>query len=126
MRRYGRRRPGWRAPPVRWAGVPILLVALIAALLQVSPAEGAGGASAGAATTDASPVDLATHVDMADGMAHRSAVVRAGDARIEVLSPTLLRLEYSPSANFENRPTVNAIDRRLPVPPYPPTSPTVG
>jgi hypothetical protein len=27
---------------------------------------------------------------MSDGLAHRSAIVRAGPARIEVLSPTLL------------------------------------
>jgi hypothetical protein len=55
---------------------------------------------------------------MADGLAHRSAVVRSGDARFEVLSPTLIRLEYSPSGSFENSPTVNAVDRRMPVPPY--------
>ena len=35
-----------------------------------------------------------------------------------MLSPTLLRLEYSPSGTFENSPTVNAIDRRMPVPAY--------
>ena len=63
-------------------------------------------------------MDLSTPVDMADGMAHPSAIVRSGDARIEVLSPTLLRLEYSPSATFENSPTVNAVDRQMPVPRY--------
>jgi hypothetical protein len=71
-----------------------------------------------AAHTDTAPVNLATPVDMANGRAHPSAIVRSGDARIEVLSPTLLRLEYSPTGRFENSPTVNAIDRRLPVPPY--------
>ncbi len=65
-----------------------------------------------------SPVNLSTPVDMADGTAHQSAVVRSGDARIEVLSPTLLRLEYSPTAHFENAPTVNVIDRQMPVPHY--------
>jgi hypothetical protein len=63
-------------------------------------------------------VDLSTPVDMANGLAHRSAIVRSGDARIEVLSPTLLRLEYSPSGSFENSPTVNATNRRMPVPSY--------
>ena len=72
----------------------------------------------GASHDDTSPVNLSTPVDMADGMAHLSAIVRSGEARIEVLSPTLLRLEYSPSGNFENSPTVNAIDRRMPVPRY--------
>jgi hypothetical protein len=92
------------------------LLAVAAGMLVATPAGAAGGS--GAATTDTSPVDLATRVDMAEGPANRSAVVRAGDARIEVLSPTLLRLEYSPTAHFENSPTVNAIDRRMPVPPY--------
>jgi len=67
---------------------------------------------------DTSPVNLATPVDLADGLANHAAIVQLGDARIEVLSPTLLRLEYSPSANFEDSPTVNAIDRRMPVPRY--------
>jgi hypothetical protein len=86
------------------------------ALCHPAPATAAGGG--GAAHGDTSPVDLATPVDMAAAVAHRSAVVRAGAARIEVLSPTLLRLEYSPSGNFENSPTVNAVDRRMPVPRY--------
>ena len=68
--------------------------------------------------TDTSPVNLATPVDMANGTAHPSAVVRVGAARIEVLGPTLLRLEYSPRARFENAPTVNALDRRMTVPKY--------
>ena len=63
-------------------------------------------------------MNLATPIDMTAGMAHRSAIVRSGDARIEVLSPTLLRLEYSPSTTFENRPTVNALNRRMSVPRY--------
>src|SRR5580704_15908990 len=76
------------------------------------------GATTGAASGDASPVDLATPINMGDGLAHRSAIVHAGAVRVEVLSPTLLRLEYSPSQHFENSPTVNALDRRMPVPPY--------
>jgi len=82
-----------------------------------SPA-GAAGTSPSAATTNTSPVDLATPINFADGMAHRSAIIRSGGARIEVLSPTLLRLEYSPTGTFENDPTVNAIDRSMAVPPY--------
>ena len=72
----------------------------------------------GAATTDSAPVDLATPVDLADGRARPPAIVRAGDARFEVLSPLLIRLEYSPSGRFEDRPSVNAVDRDLPVPRY--------
>ena len=53
-------------------------------------------------------MDLATPIDMAAGMAHRSAIVHVGAVRVEVLAPSLLRLEYSPSQHFENSPTVNA------------------
>ncbi len=80
--------------------------------------------SSASSVTDTAPVNLSTSVDMTNGLAHPSAVVRAGPARIEVLSPTLLRLEYSPSESFENNPTVNALDRRTPVPRY--TAGTAG
>jgi hypothetical protein len=55
---------------------------------------------------------------MAAGTAHRTAIVHAGDVRVEVLTPSLLRLEYSASQHFENSPTVNAVNRRMPVPAY--------
>ena len=42
--------------------------------------------------------------------AQRSAVV-AGDARFEVLSPTLIRTEYAGDAHFVDAPTFNAIGR---------------
>ncbi|MGH9029788.1 MAG: TIM-barrel domain-containing protein [Acidimicrobiales bacterium] len=95
----------------------IPLVAL-AGIVLVSGAAPSGAQPAGAASRDTSPVDLATPIDMEAGMAHSSAVVRVGDVRVEVLSPSLLRLEYSPSRHFENSPTVNALDRRMPVPSY--------
>ncbi len=72
----------------------------------------------GPSRTDTSPVDLATPIDMENGVAHKAAVVRIGDARIEVLSASLLRLEYAPSGHFENTPTVNALNRRMSVPAY--------
>jgi hypothetical protein len=37
--------------------------------------------------------------------------VQAGHLRVQVLSPTLLRLEYAADDKFEDRPTFNAIDR---------------
>ncbi len=98
--------------------VPIALVAASITALTPSQPTGAARLSSGTAARDTSPVDLATPVKMGNGVAHQSAIVRAGDARIEVLSPTLLRLEYSATGNFENSPTINALDRRLPVPPY--------
>lgn len=45
------------------------------------------------------------------GVSAGSAVVRAGHARFEVLTPTLIRLEYSPDGRFEDRRTVVAQDR---------------
>ena len=98
-----------------WVMVPALVVLRRPGRLRPAPPVGEGRRSA---SSDSSPVDLATPVDMADGVARSSAVVRAGDARIEVLSPTLLRLEYSPTGRFENSPTVNAVERNMPVPAY--------
>ncbi|MEV4703506.1 TIM-barrel domain-containing protein [Actinoplanes sp. NPDC049316] len=37
--------------------------------------------------------------------------VRAGHLRVQVLSPTLLRLEYAADDRFEDRPTFTAVDR---------------
>ncbi|MGH9016526.1 MAG: TIM-barrel domain-containing protein, partial [Acidimicrobiales bacterium] len=67
---------------------------------------------------------LSTPVDFGAAVAHPAAVVRAGAVRIEVLSPTLLRLEYSPTRLFENSPTVNVLTRRMAVPRY--SSSTAG
>src|SRR5258708_3939923 len=43
--------------------------------------------------------------------AARSAAVTSGDARFEVLSPTLVRTEYAGDAHFVDAPTFNAIGR---------------
>ena len=91
---------------------------VLAGIIVGSAASASGAKPTGAASGDTSPVDLATPIDMAAGMAHGSAVVHVGDVRVEVLTPSLLRLEYSPSQHFENGPTVNALNRRMPVPPY--------
>ena len=72
----------------------------------------------GHAPTDTAPVDLATPINMELGMAHESAIVHVGAVRVEVLSPILLRLEYSPSQHFENNLTVNVLNRQMPAPPY--------
>ena len=96
----------------------LVLAVLMVGVVLYGPAQATASGHPAAAHTDTSPVNLATPVDMANGVAHQSAIVRSGDARIEVLSPTLLRLEYSPTGVFENSPTVNVLDRRLPVPTY--------
>ena len=47
-----------------------------------------------------------------------SHTVRAGAARFEVLTPTLIRLEYAADGHFEDGPTFNVINRDLPVPKF--------
>lgn len=96
--------------------VPVLVATGLSTIAVVLVATASG--SSGVPRSDATPVNLSTSVDMADAMAHQSAIVRSGNARIEVLGPTLLRLEYSNSGVFENSPTVNALDRRMSVPRY--------
>jgi hypothetical protein len=46
----------------------------------------------------------------------RSAFVRAGAARFEVLTVTLIRAEYAQDRRFEDRPTMTAVRRALAVP----------
>src|SRR3954464_2936450 len=41
-----------------------------------------------------------------------------GPVRVEVLSPTLLRLEYAADGVFEDRPTLNAVARHASPPPF--------
>jgi len=45
-----------------------------------------------------------------------SRTVRDGAARFEVLSPTLIRLEYATDGRFEDGPTFNVVDRGLVAP----------
>lgn len=100
-------------------GVTVLCLAAVCTL--AAPQRGTAvraEETSGTATTDTSPVDLATKIDLRNGVAHRDATVTEGHARIEVLSTGLLRLEYSPSGQFEDSPTVNVLDRRFPVPQY--------
>jgi hypothetical protein len=101
--------------------VPLLVSGLV---IVLSGASASGARPTGTARTDASPVDLATAIDMSAAIAHRSAIVHVGAVRVEVLAPSLLRLEYSPSQHFVNDPTVNALNRRMQVPRY--SSSTAG
>lgn len=72
--------------------------ALVAAALAVVGAQtGAAGAATG------------SHARRADSAAARAIV--SGDARFEVLSPTLIRMEYAGDGQFENAGTFNVIGR---------------
>lgn len=44
--------------------------------------------------------------------------VTDGSVRVEVLTPTLVRLEYAADRHFEDRPTFNAVARNLTPPPF--------
>ena len=48
--------------------------------------------------------------------ADEAATVVSGNARFTVLSPRLLRIEYSAAADFEDRPTLAFVNRKQPVP----------
>jgi alpha-glucosidase len=50
------------------------------------------------------------------GRAQPEAIVQEGTARFTVLTPTLLRLEYAADGEFEDRPSLFAVQRQLPVP----------
>lgn len=50
--------------------------------------------------------------------APRSAIVRVGHARFEVLTPTLIRMEYAQDGRFTDAATQFATRARLPVPAY--------
>lgn len=49
-------------------------------------------------------------------VASPEATVTCGNARFTVLSPRMIRIEYSDKAKFEDRPTFTVINRELPVP----------
>ena len=50
--------------------------------------------------------------------ANDNATVTQGNARFTVLTPEMIRIEYSPSGQFEDRATFSVINRELPVPKF--------
>lgn len=50
--------------------------------------------------------------------ANPKAVVSEGNARFTVLTPEIIRVEYSPSGQFEDRATFAVVNRELPVPKF--------
>ena len=51
-------------------------------------------------------------------VAPQSATVTAGNARFTVLTPEMIRVEYSPAGKFEDNATFAIINRELPVPQF--------
>ncbi|PTX96621.1 glycoside hydrolase family 31 protein [Opitutus sp. ER46] len=76
-----------------------------AALLCMLGASVCLGTPAAAASTDLAAADPA-------------AIVATGNARFTVLTPQLIRLEWSPTRAFEDRASLAFIQRRLPVPKF--------
>ena len=53
-----------------------------------------------------------------DPVANPKAIVQSGHARFTVLTPELLRLEWSPNKTFEDHPSFIILNRNLPVPSF--------
>ena len=53
-----------------------------------------------------------------DPKADPGAVVISGQARFTLLTPSMMRLEWSPESDFEDRASFAFINRRMPVPDY--------
>ncbi len=51
-------------------------------------------------------------------VANPEAVVTEGAVRFTVLTPEMIRIEYSPSKQFEDRATFTVVNRNLPVPEF--------
>jgi len=51
-------------------------------------------------------------------LAQEEAVVTSGNARFTILTPRLIRIQYSTSARFEDRATFAVVNRHLPVPAF--------
>ena len=96
-----------------WGKAAIAVVAALIVVVAAGP-----GASAQTATSDTSPVNLSNNINMANGTAAAQATVISGDARFEVLTPEVIRMEYSPSGSFLNDPTFDILDRNFTVPAY--------
>ena len=50
--------------------------------------------------------------------ANHSAIVQRGDVRFTVLTPQLIRLEWSKEKHFEDKPSLVFLNRKLPVPAF--------
>src|SRR5882757_10022417 len=103
----------------RYRRLGAVLVVPLLVMMSLQPSPAAANRTSAAPGGDTSPVNLATPINLANGVARHGAVVTAGaDARFEVLTSGVIRLEYSPTGAFLNTPSWNVINRNLPVPRY--------
>ena len=101
-----------------WRAFAALSAATLAVTALTAAASVSQASAATAATSDTSPVNLSTTIDKAAAVAARKATVVSGDARFEVLTDGVVRLEYSPSGKFLDDPTFDVLYRNLAVPWY--------
>ncbi|WP_169740024.1 ricin-type beta-trefoil lectin domain protein [Actinospica robiniae] len=95
-----------------------VLGALTAAATVVALALPTGPAVAQTATSDSSPVNLSNAINLAVGKAVANATVVEGDARFEVLTPEVIRMEYSTTGSFLDLPTFDILDRDFTAPAF--------
>ncbi|MEY9935510.1 hypothetical protein ABH926_010192 [Catenulispora sp. GP43] len=114
MNPQGRPFRPWRA----LAALCTTTLALTALTVAAPTSQASSTPNTTAATTDTSPVNLATPVDKAAAIAARRATVVSGDARFEVLTDGVIRMEYSPTGTFLDDPTFDVLYRNFSVPHY--------
>lgn len=94
------------------------LAAMCGAAVLIAPVAASSLPHGAGARTALPPVNLAAKINMALGKAASRETVVEGDARFEVLSPELIRLEYSPTGHFLDTPTFNVLDRNFSATPF--------
>ena len=64
-------------------------------------------------------VSIGLHAEMTTNpKANPKAVVQVGNARFTVLTPEIIRIQYSDRQLFEDRATFAVVNRNLPVPQF--------
>ena len=61
---------------------------------------------------------LSAEPDTPNPQAHPEAIITSGRARFTVLTPQMIRIQYSTRSQFEDRATFAVINRELPVPQF--------
>lgn len=61
---------------------------------------------------------LSLHAEAYDPVAASEAIVTSDNMRFTVLTPEMIRIEWSEGKQFENRASFGIVNRKLPVPPF--------
>ncbi|MDP4208705.1 MAG: glycoside hydrolase family 31 protein [Bacteroidota bacterium] len=94
----------------------IILINLFLVLFIIS---GNAGVLAQAVNSTSVGVQNIKHTAIQDNpVASPEAIITEGNVRFTVLTPELIRMEYSPSGKFEDKASLVFINRKLPVPKF--------